>query len=397
MAAVNGVAFGGCTAMGDGIASAATLLSAAATPRAIVLFSDGYDNKGCAPAGSPRPSALDAAQALPADVRLFSCAMGPASDQPLLESLAAATSGRYYFMPAIDELFEVYNYIRGQVSGTSIVVNQSGQASSSSVPAFIDAGARAATFTVAWADAGLRAVVGDPRKPHEVGVRLVDPRGRLVPAHASFVRRHLADTFVVFRIEDPAPGRWHLQVQTMEQTHVTYTAGVFVDSPLRLVIATYPRRVKVGDVVRIGAVMLDGATAFAPGRASVTISAPTVGLREEIRRWRRDLDCIEPPALGGDTLPGDVARLAVLSTRLKQGELFARRSTAARLARAHFPWNKALPRRRSAVTVDPNAPTLVGDFQPSQPGSYNVTLTVSGVTPSGVRFVRTDRLGIVAR
>jgi hypothetical protein len=49
------------------------------------------------------------------------------------------------------------------------------------------------------------------------------------------------------------------------------------------------------------------------------------------------------------------------------------------------------------VTIDPNAPTLIGDFQPAQPGSYNVTLTVSGVTPSGVRFVRTDRLGVVAR
>ena len=179
-----------------------------------MLFSDGYDNKGCAPPGSTRPSALQAAQALPADVRLFSCAMGPASDQALLESLATATSGRYYFMPAIDELFEIYNYIRGQVSGTSIVVNQAGQASTSSVPAFIDAAARAATFTVAWTDAGLRAVPGDPQKPHEVGVRLVDPRGRTVPEHASFVRRHVADTFVVFRIEDPAPGRWHLQVKT---------------------------------------------------------------------------------------------------------------------------------------------------------------------------------------
>jgi hypothetical protein len=397
MAAVTNVVFGGCTAMGDGIASGAALLSAAPSPRAIVLFSDGYDNKGCAPVGSTRPSALQAAQALPADVRLFSCAMGPASDQPLLESLAAATSGRYYFMPAIDELFEVYNYIRGQVSGTSIVVNQSGQASSSSVPAFIDAAARAATFTVAWADPGLRAVVGDPQKPYEVGVRLADPRGRMVPEHASFVRRHVADTFVVFRIEDPAPGQWHLQVKTMEQTHVAYTAGVFVDSPLRLVIATYPRRVKVGDVVRIGAVMLDGAKPFAPGRASMTISAPSLGLRQEIKRWRRELNKIDPPALGGDTLPVDVARLAVLNTRLKKGELFARSSTAARLSHARFPWDKALPRRRSAVTIDPNAPTLVGNFQPAQPGSYNVTLAVSGVAPSGVRFVRTDRLGVVAR
>ncbi|MET0509641.1 MAG: S8 family serine peptidase, partial [Burkholderiaceae bacterium] len=214
MQAVTNVGFSGCTAMGDGIAAAGTLLGTATAPRAVVLFSDGYDNRGCAPPGSTRPTALQAAQGLPAGVRLFSCAMGPSSDQALLESLATAAGGRYYFMPAIDELFEVYNYIRGQVSGTSIVANQQGQASSSSVPAFIDAAARSATFTIAWGDASLRAVLGDPRKPNEVGIRLYDPRGQAVPAHASFVRRHLADTFAVFRIEEPAPGLWHLQVNT---------------------------------------------------------------------------------------------------------------------------------------------------------------------------------------
>jgi hypothetical protein len=397
MNAVTAVMFGGCTAMGDGIASAASLLAAAPTPRAIVLFSDGYDNRGCTAAGSGIPTALQAAQALPADIRLFSCAMGPASDQALLESLATETLGRYYFMPAIDELFEVYNYIRGQVSGTSIVVNEQGQASTSSVPAFVDAAARAATFTVAWADAGLRAVLGEPQKPYEVAVRLVDPRGKVVPAHASFVRRHIADTFVVFRIEEPAPGRWHLQVKTMEQTHVTYTAGVFVDSPLRLVLGTYPRRIKAGDVVQIGAVMLDDVTPFASGRASLTVSAPNLGLKEEIRRWRHELNRIEPPAVAGDTLPADVARLAVLSTRLKQGEIFARGSTATRLRTDQFPWDKALPRRKAAVAIGRKAPTLVGAFQPTHPGSYNFTVTVSGATPSGVRFVRTDRVGVVAR
>jgi hypothetical protein len=265
------------------------------------------------------------------------------------------------------------------------------------VPAFVDAAARAATFTVAWGDAGLRAVVGDPQKPHEVSVRLVDPRGKVVPAHASFVRRHIADTFVVFRIEDPAPGRWHLQVRTMEQTHVTYTAGVFVDSPLRLVIATYPRRIKSGDVVQIGAMMLDDLTPFASVRASLTVSSPSLGLKEEIRRWRRELSAIEPPAIGGDTLPADVARLAVLSTRLKKGEIFGRGATTARLRTDRFPWDKALPGRRAAVKIGRNAPTLVGTFQPTQPGSYNFTLTVSGASPSGVRFVRTDRVDVVAR
>ncbi len=145
------------------------------------------------------------------------------------------------------------------MSGTSIVVNQSGQASSTSVPALVDAAAHAATFTVAWADAGLRAVIGDPQKAHEVGIRLLDPRGKVMPEHASFVRRHLADTLVVFRIEDPAPDNGISSQDDRTDTR-GYTAGVFVDSPVQLVIGTYPRRVKVGDVVQIGAVMLDGAT-----------------------------------------------------------------------------------------------------------------------------------------
>ena len=103
-------------------------------------------------------------------------------------------------------------------------------------------------------------------------------------------------------------------------------------------------------MVQIGAVMLDGIDAVSPGQGiDDDLGADALACSEEIRRWRRDLKEIEPPAMGGDTLPVDVARLAVLSTRLKKGEVFARGSTAARLSRDRFPWDKALPRRRSAV------------------------------------------------
>jgi hypothetical protein len=217
-----------------------------------------------------------------------------------------------------------------------------------------------------------------------------------VPVHASFVRRHLADTFAIFRIEDPAPGRWHLQVNTLEQTHVAYTAGVFVDSPLRLLVRAYPRRVRVGDVVQIGAVMLDGTTPFALGRASASISSPRRSLKDEIRRWRDELRPIDPPKIGGDTLPTDLARLVVASQRLDQGEVFARDEVTTRLSRAPFPWTRALP-RGSGVTVPPNAPTLAASFRITQAGSHNVTVTATGASPGGTRFVRKDRVSIVAR
>lgn len=397
MAQVDGITFGGWTAMGAGIATGGALLSSAPTPRSLVLFSDGYDNRGGAPPGSPPPSATDAARNLPSDVRLFSCAMGPTSDQALLESLAADTAGRYYFMPAIDELFEVYNYIRGQVSGTSIAVNQTGTASASVVPAFVDGAAAAVTFTVAWAEAKLRAVLGDPRQQDEVSVRLRDPAGKVLPAHASFVRHHAADNFIIFRIQDPAPGRWRVEVRTLERTHVRYTAAVFVDSPLRLVLVTHPRRVRTGNVVRIGALVLDGPQPFANVPASAIISAPTRSLADELDRWRPKLSRIRPRKLrGGDTMPDDIRRLAVLQTQLAgKGDLFARQQTSVRLSRGRFPWDEAV-RSWPDVSLDRGEPALISAFRAPQPGSYNLTVTAAGTVPrSRLRFVRKDRVSLL--
>src|SRR5690606_21086954 len=112
------------TFMGAGIQRGGAMLGAAGSRRALVLLSDGYDNKGCDPGNAAKPSALDAAAALPASLPIYSCAMGPASDQVLLAQLAENTDGRYYFMPTIDDLFEIYNYIRGQVTGDGVIVNE---------------------------------------------------------------------------------------------------------------------------------------------------------------------------------------------------------------------------------------------------------------------------------
>jgi Mg-chelatase subunit ChlD len=398
---IDGIAFGGCTFMGAGIEAGSNQLAASAAPRALVLLSDGYDNKGCDPGNPAKPSALQAATALPADVRLFSCAMGPASDQALLESLAAATDGRYYFMPTIDDLFEIYNYIRGQVSGDSIAVNQSAMASNSVMPAFVDATAELATFTVAWADTKIRAVPGEPRKPNEVSIRLRDPAGNLLPSAASFVRRQVGDGYVIFRIEEPAAGQWRIEVSTTERTHLRYTAGVFLRSPLRLVLARHPRRVRAGQAIRLAAVMLDGKKPFANVPASAVISAPSLSLAGLIKKHRRALDGIDPPKLkGGDSLPKDIARLMVLQDRLRnEGDLFARKATSQRLARdTTFPLAGAVLSRPD-VRLDPGTPVLATTFSgTSQAGSYNFAVSVSGTAPgSGVRFVRKELASVLVQ
>jgi subtilisin family serine protease len=393
--AISGLAFGGCTFMGGGIEAGGNLLSAAPTRRAIILLSDGYDNKGCSndPA---RPTALTAANALPADVPLFSCAMGPASDQPLLESLASATGGRYYFMPMIDDLFEIYNYIRGQVTGDSLAVNQTGTASHSVMPAFVDATAERATFTVAWADRSIRFVPGDPRKSHEVSVRLRDPGGRLLPVHASFIRRQVGEGYVIFAIDEPAEGQWRIEVSTLETTHVRYTAGVFLRSPLRLALL-HPRRVAAGQPIRFAATMVDGKQPFADVRIDVNVSAPSSSFAHWAKRHRRALDRIEPPKLpGGDTLPHDVARLTAFKDAKALAELVHRPVSRARLTRGRPALDNGIWSPVD-VSVDPRATVLSGIFNgTSEPGSYAVTFTATGAAPrSGRRFVRRDQFTVL--
>jgi hypothetical protein len=299
-------------------------------------------------------------------------------------------------MPVIDDLFEIYNYIRGQVTGDSIAVNQSANASTSVTPAFVDATSELATFTVSWADPKIRAVLGDPRRPGELSVRLRDPRGRLVPVHASFMHRVVGDGYVVFRIEEPAAGKWRIEVSTSARTHTRYTAAVFLRSPLRLVLR-HPRRVALGKEIHFGAAMLDRREPFNSVRGAASVSAPRLGLAEWAKKFRRELDQVDPPKLaGGDVLPGDVARLIALGQGKEADALFARRALRVQLWPRRLKVEDAAPLPRG-IKLDPEEPLAAGVVRDTeQQGSYNVAVTVTGTAPrTGLRFVRTDQISVL--
>ena len=155
-AAIDGLSFGGSTMMGPGLQRAAAMLPTTTGRKAVVLLSDGFDNG--------TPDARTVAGGLPADVAIYSCAMGPLSDQTLLEDLAASTDGQYLYMPTIDDLFLIVNVIREQVTGDGLVVNEQHTASASRVGALIEADATEATFLINWADSSL---AWSPRDPNE--------------------------------------------------------------------------------------------------------------------------------------------------------------------------------------------------------------------------------------
>jgi subtilisin family serine protease len=409
-AEVDGMAFGGCTFMGDGIVKARDLLSPTIKPRAMVLLSDGFDNKGCQPNNPARLSALDAVATLPANMAVYTCAMGPTSDQTLLEQIANATNGRYYYMPTIDDLFEIYNYIRGQVTGDAIVANESATASSSRVAAFVDALATEATFTVTWAETTLKFVPDDPQKANELSVRVRDPRGRLLDPNTSYVRRIVGTGYVAFKIQEPLAGQWFIEVSTLGNTHVRYTAGGFVRSPLRLVVSLLPKVIAAGIPMAITAQVFDGKQPIKASRAASQIFAPALSLAALQDKFKTQLAKIKPtPAVGGDRLPLNIGKLVALRNKLlkeNKPDIFAPLElkitlkdvatgslNGLGLGHLTFP---------GVVAVGPgttNSGVFHGLFKNTQQaGSYNAVVTATGTSPiSNNRFVRKELVSVLVK
>ena len=192
------------------------------------------------------------------------------------------------------------------------------------------------------------------------------------------------------------PGQWRIEVNTIERTHVRYTAGVFLRSPLRLVLAHAPRVIRAGDRLQLGAIMFDDRDPFANSAAQAIVSAPTLGLKKLIEKHRRALDRLDPVKVpDGDVLPVDIARLIGLERQDGMKDLFARKATRLRLPRRRFPLRDAILSRPD-IKLDPNEPMLTATFGGAgEAGSYNVVVTVTGSSPrSGRRFVRKDLVSV---
>lgn len=423
--AVNAISFSGNTYMGDGIAKGGAMLGATGR-RALVLLSDGYDNKGGDPNNPAKPSATQAAAALASGINVHACAMGPLSDQALLQSLASSTGGRYYYMPTIDDLLEVYNFIRGGVTGDSLSVNDSATASSSRVAAWVDGLATRCTFVVSWTARGLVPVRRAARTSNEICVLLRDPSGRLVPGNASWVRRVDGDGYSIFRVEEPAAGRWYMEVQTARADHTRYQAACFVKSGLKL-------RLRVPGLIRLGAQIPSVAQVFIGdrtldgARARLTLTRPLRSIDDAIRVHGGALGGVALP-VAHDVLDGGRDRLAtLLGARFAAGQddvlPHARdtfgMATAAPVAATpdispigHSPGVLAVGPHlvrdlAAAVRLDLLRPTLRPDlFDLARSlraapvarvaGSHNVVVEVSGVDEAtGTRYVRKDMASVV--
>ncbi|GAT73640.1 peptidase M14 carboxypeptidase A [Microbacterium sp. HM58-2] len=249
-AAVDGIAFGGWTPIGAGLLASASQLSGAAAPRAVLLISDGFQNVD--------PPVATALAGLPAGLRVYTVALGPAADAPLLQSIATSTGGMFLNSPTALDLHLAYNDMRAGITDQGLVVNQVDSAPVTDIP--VEPGAEELTVSlVAGSGAGLADGVGGGvgfgvgfaegiraglrtgfRK--RGGIRLLSPSGRPVHPDDWGVRMNGDDGYVNISVSRPAAGVWRL-IRGDQQAPSAVAA--FVRSPLQV-------RLRLPDVIGKG-------------------------------------------------------------------------------------------------------------------------------------------------
>lgn len=222
-AAIDAISFGGWTPIGAGLQRSASMLTGAAAPRAILLISDGYENRN--------PTVSSVLSTWPSDLRVFTIALGPAADAMLLQQIATATGGIFQASPTALDLHLIYNQMRADITDDGLALNEAIRPGEEEYEygALVEPSAD-------WLTVGVSAI--DRRTP---SVTVLTPAGgRVVSPNDFGVRVVHGEGYSLYRIARPSPGRWRICVTKMK------TAGAiaaFVNSPLRVKVS-FPCRMK---------------------------------------------------------------------------------------------------------------------------------------------------------
>jgi hypothetical protein len=364
-AAVAAIPFGGSTSIGAGLQLGVSLLPALGAARSILLLSDGFEN-------TP-PMVGSVLPGVPAGVPIHTIALGPASDQALLQQIAIATGGTYFFSPDELGLFEIYNVARGAIADLDVVladtVSLSGQ----------DDGYRAPEFTrpiviecdVDYADVSIAALEADVRL--EAKLRCLS-----VPAaDLSRLDRKTGPGYLVMRLKRPQPGIYELTVAASSAGPVTCSVAAYVKSHLRLRLGAIPERRALGHPIDLHFAVRERDRLVTALSVSAASWSPAASIRSLAQQWNEQLSV--PAAATADRMREEVARAQAVREHLRltpRGDPVRHVRRSVHLIHpklAHAPGGSLAVRAPTSPTID---------------GTYNVRLMVEGRSLSGCPFRR---------
>lgn len=305
--AVNSIAFGGWTSIGAGLQAAGQELIGAPGPKAIVLLSDGYQNRA--------PWVADVLPTLPIGTRVHTIALGPQSDQALLQTISEATSGQYYFSPSELELHEIYNFIRAEATGEELALNEtvtfSGrEADEVTLQIVVDEGVAYALISISWnnPDANIHITLSAPHGPI---------------ADLSRVRRSDGRAYKLLRIRRPQAGVWSISLKPAVGSGMfSCTAAAFLRSNVRLRLIPTARAFATGKPINLLVQVLDRQIPLARFIGRTVMSSPSNSLGGLVAEWKKRnarLPAIPKPISNAqDAMPTTVLQALIVRNLLRE-------------------------------------------------------------------------------
>lgn len=375
--AVRALSFtGNCTNMGGGLQTAVSMLSGAPAGfnKGLVLLSDGYQNCGTNPL--PLPAGCPP---------VYACAMGPNSDQSLMQQISSQSHGTYYYAPYVYNMMQIYNQIRAQAPSTRLAANQYKNAVPYDfllIPATISAGNDLGQFSVVWSDASIPFVNGQPGL-NQISVTLVNPAGQVLTPAPTLQ----GGGYVVFNIPNPAVGQWYIQVEYGGTQPQGLTGGAFEYSPsgnaaMIELHAEMPQTIKAGSALPLSVNLTEDGKPMAGQIIHATLTKPRISVRNALTQFAHMINNVVLPEHVADTVSGERVNLAKL----------------AYLQNAHMPMVDLLPHVKQSLFMTQGGDGRYNLTVPdtTEAGSYNLQFEVTGVSQkSGTPFSRSHLVSVL--
>jgi hypothetical protein len=364
-AAANGISFGGTTSIGAGLQLGFSLLPPPGLPRSLVLLSDGFQNTA--------PMADTVLAGAPANVPVHTVALGMASDQVLLQHIAAVTGGTYHFSPDELGLFDIYNVTHSATADADMVL-----ADTVALPAEAAAGTRVRSFT-------RRVVIDCDADYAEVSVAMHEPPAQMEVSLECLstpdvdlgrIERRSAPGYQVMRWKRPQPGVYELIMRLIAPGPATCSVAAFVQSPLRLKFGAIKDRMEMGRPIDLPFAILDHGKPVVKAAISAQSFAPATSVRLLARDWKKGMRL--PENTGRDVMPEHVAQALAVRSHLRSTGRDPFSYVGKELHLIHPKLARA-PESHLAVRI----PTAKGID-----GTYNLRLAARGRTAKGCPFVR---------
>ncbi|KAF5428909.1 Serine protease [Candidatus Methanophagaceae archaeon] len=298
-------------------------------PRAIVFLSDGKHTVLTPAIDNPFIDSIAAG-----NVKVYTIALGPASDIPVLDTIAnrTGTGSAYTVESAADlhKLHEIYYNILGDIGCGGVI-----HLSSDSVDlgnglkqaVAVDASVREANFAVSWELAGAY-----------LDFSLEDPSGKVYDPDSKGAFHYSGSTHQFYRVANPKAGIWQMILKVKEASNnqpLYVTTAALTDSDVTCDVQIDPKYLYHGKLMLMLRVA-HGDRPLVGGKAKARITYPTQTIQTVLKKYARELKEIkvDKEKLAGDEADENLIKLGILAAQYGENgkDLFERKTRDIKLS-----------------------------------------------------------------